>query len=534
MLLHHLLEDSAQRFPHKEALVCDDHRLEYAALDDLSNRIANALIALGLERGGRVVLYLEQGVAVAGAVFAISKAGGVFVIVDPRVKAAKLAYVVGDSQAKVVITDSRRALDLRQRCPQVERILVTDQAVLATGNADTRFHDFWQVVAACSSVRPQPRTVDLDLCSLIYTSGSSGTPKGVMLTHLNMISAVNSIAGYLELRCDDRILNLSPLSFDYGLYNILLACRVAATVILAGPFFSPQQIIHPIKNERVTGLPLVPTMIAMLLRVRNLERYDFSTVRYITSTGQALLPRHSLRLAALFPTARIYSMYGLTECKRVSYLPPNELLRRPASVGKSMPNTEAYIVDESGRRIDTPGRIGELVIRGANVMEGYWNQPKETARVIRGVGSGDRRLYSGDLFTQDAQGYLYFIGRKDDLIKSGGERVSPKEVEMVVSELDEIVEAVVIGIDDEILGQALKLIVVLETGAVLTEQEILRHCAERLEPSHLPRMVEIRDRLPRTHSGKLDRRTLSLANASLASEIATREPGGAEQRRDVR
>ncbi len=330
-----------------------------------------------------------------------------------------------------------------------------------------------------------------------------------MLTHLNMVSAANSIIEYLENTSDDIIINCLPLSFDYGLYQVLMAFKFGGRVVLEKSFTYPYKIIELIKKERVTGFPLVPTISAILLQLKNLNKHDFSSLRYITNTAQALPPKHIFRLRGLFPHVKIYSMYGLTECKRVSYLSPEELLRRPTSVGKAMPNTEVYIVNQNGEKITQPGQIGELVVRGANIMKGYWNLPEETdERLKPGVYPNEVVLYTGDLFKMDEDGYLYFISRKDDIIKTAGERVSPKEVENALYEIEDIVEAAVIGVDDEILGQAVKAVVVLKKGSKLTEKDIILHCSKHLENFMVPKYVEIRNELPKTTTGKIRKKDL--------------------------
>jgi len=268
--------------------------------------------------------------------------------------------------------------------------------------------------------------------------------------------------------------------------------------------------VQLIERERVTGFPIVPAMVALILQLKDLDKHDFSSVRYITNTGQALPPAHIAELRQYFRSARVYSMYGLTECKRVSYLSPEELDRRPLSVGKAIPDTEVWIVDEAGNRILEPERVGELVIRGAHVMKGYWNKPEETAAVLRpGVYPDEKVLMSRDFFRMDGEGFLYFVSRKDDMIKSGGERISPREIEDVLYEIEGVSEAAVIGVPDDILGSAVKAFVVLREGAGLTPQDILRICTERLERARVPKHVEIRASLPKSSSGKIRKKDLS-------------------------
>jgi long-chain acyl-CoA synthetase len=330
-----------------------------------------------------------------------------------------------------------------------------------------------------------------------------------MLTHLNIVAAATSITTFLQNTSDDVIVNVLPLSFDYGLYQVLMGFKIGGTVVLERSFAYPHATLEKIVSEGVTGLPIVPTMSAILLQM-DLTQYDLSRVRYLTSTAAALPPSHILALHARFPHVKIYSMYGLTECKRVSYLPPDEIESRTASVGKGMPNEEVYLVDEAGTRIACG--VGELVVRGSNVMKGYWELPAETAQVLRpGPLPGERVLHTGDVFRMDEEGYLYFLARKDDMIKSRGEKVSPREVENVLYELPAIAEAVVLGIDDEILGQAIKAVVTLKEGTTLTRQDVQRHCAHRLESFMVPKVVEFRPSLPKTASGKIDRKMLQPA-----------------------
>jgi long-chain acyl-CoA synthetase len=351
------------------------------------------------------------------------------------------------------------------------------------------------------SVIARRSTIDLDLAALIYTSGSTGVPKGVMLSHANILSAAASITTYLDNTESDIILDVLPLSFDYGLYQVLMAFKIGGTIVLERGFTYPHAVLETLAREHVTGFPIVPTMLAMLLQ-HDLTRYDCSTLRYITSTGAALPPRHLLELRRLMPRVRIYSMYGLTECKRVSYLPPEQLETRPDSIGRGMPNEEVFLVDDSGRRI--PSGIGELVVRGSNVMIGYWERPDETDAVLRLEPSGgDRVLYTGDVFRMDEDGFLYFVGRKDDIIKTTGQKVSPKEVENVLCALDGIGEAAVFGTPHDILGEAVTAVVTLRPGAGLNETDVLRHCAMHLEDFMVPRTVTFVSALPKNDNGKI-------------------------------
>jgi acyl-CoA synthetase (AMP-forming)/AMP-acid ligase II len=354
-----------------------------------------------------------------------------------------------------------------------------------------------------------PGTIDIDLAAIIYTSGSTGEPKGVMLTHLNMVSAATSVSTYLGLVAEDRILCALPLAFDYGLYQLLMTVQVGACVVLEKSFAFPIKALEVMARERVTVFPGVPTLFSLLMRVRALEQFDLSALRLITNTAAALSERQIRELRALFPQATLYSMYGLTECKRVTYLPPDQLNVRPTSVGRGMPNEEVWLVDEEGRRLPN-GNTGELVIRGSHVMRGYWEKPAATAERLRpGPYPGELVLHSGDLFRTDTEGYLYFVARKDDIIKSRGEKVSPREVENALHGLDGVLEAAVIGVPDTVLGEAIKAFLVLRDGYTYTERDVIRHCLGHLENFMAPKYVEFVAELPHTDTGKVRKRGLA-------------------------
>ena len=526
MLVNEFLEHSADRFPDKAALICEDERFTFSEIENSANSLSCALIEGGLQRQDRAGVFVEPSVESVVSIFGILKAGGVFFVINPQVKARKLEYILNDNGARVLITDMAHLKEVEAvlpRCRGLKTIIITDYDCVDKDAVEYDGLDvvsYREILKRCPSKRPEVSCNDIALASLIYTSGSTGVPKGVMCTHLNMVSAANSIIEYLENRPEDIILNVLPLSFDYGLYQVLMSFKFGGTVVLEKSFIYPYRIIDLIIKERVTGFPIVPAIAAILFRMMNLEKYDFSSLRYITNTAQALPVKYIKQMQKIFRGVKIYSMYGLTECKRVSYLPPEELGKRPTSVGKAMPNCEVYIVGDDGEKITAAGEVGELVVRGPNVMKGYWNLADETERVFRLVrverervlnsvaDERERVLYTGDLFKMDEEGFLYFVARRDDLIKIGGERVSPKEIENVLCEMYGIAEAAVVGIEDEILGQAVKAFVVLREGVDLGEDDIVRYCSGNMENYMVPKRVEIRDALPKTSHGKIDKRKL--------------------------
>ena len=566
-LVQHFLENSAGRLPDKVALICGDARLTYGEIDERASRVAWFLKERGIQRQDRVAILLDNSVESVVSLFGILKADAIFIMLSPTMKATKLSYILNDCQVKALITH-RNKLDVVSTAsasvPSLNLVVFAgDKSKMA--NVTCPNPVFWDEVESLSSphasrlapyssesresqvasregvglanssnasdsmnsehvtCNSQPATrnpklvtrnsvssfnIDLDLATIIYTSGSTGKPKGVMLTHLNMVSAATSIISYLGNREEDVIMNTLPLSFDYGLYQVLMAFKFGGTVVLERSFTYPYQVIQKMIQEKVTGFPGVPTVFALLLGLKDLDRFDVSNLRYITNTAAALPTAHIERLRKVFPHVCIYSMYGLTECKRVSYLPPEEIDRRPASVGRGMPNEEVWIVDEQGNRVG-PSIVGELVVRGSNVMRGYWGLPEETDRVLRrGRDSEGVLLYTGDLFRMDEDGYLYFLGRKDDMIKSRGERISPKEIEQCLCGLNGVAEAAVIGVPDEILGQAIKAIISVRDGYSLKEQDILKHCKENLEDFMVPKFVQFAASLPKSGNGKIDKLSL--------------------------
>lgn len=509
MLVQDFLHRSAKQFPDKTALIFQNRRLSYRTIDQLANQMAHALIDMGIQRGDRIVVYLPNSIGAVVSIWGILKAGAVFLVVNRSTKPDKLAFILNDCTARACITDDNAAhslSEMRESIPSLSVIISSQQTKLRGRSIFVT--DFSTIYKTYSITQPNNSCIDMDLAALIYTSGSTGRPKGVMLTHLNIISAATSITQYLENESSDIIINVLPLSFDYGLYQVLMTFQIGGTLVLEQSFTFPMLILKKIIEERVTGFPIVPTMAAMLLQIKTLGDFDFRHVRYISNTAAHLPSEHIRQLRQYFPETSIYCMYGLTECKRVSYLPPGMLEVKPGSVGKGMPNEEVFLVDENGKRLGL-GSTGELVVRGSNVMKGYWNLPEETDRVLRpGPYPWEKVLYTGDIFRTDEDGYLYFVSRKDDIIKSRGEKVSPKEIENVIYQLQGVTEAAVIGVPDPVLGEAIKLFVVAGNSVHLSEQDIRQFCASHLEDYMQPKYIEFRESLPKTSSGKIRKKGL--------------------------
>lgn len=529
-LLHDALLVSAERAPDDVAVAGPEGRIRYGALLERTLELAGALQSRGLARGDRVAILLDNGVPAIVAVYATLIAGGAFVIVHPHTRAEKLRFLLHDCGASALITDASgatRASSLRSRLPALKTVIAVDDGVAPNGHAVAAGQPVppdaiaWRDLEADAAPPRLVGTIPLDLAALIYTSGSTGRPKGVMLSHQAMTFTQGSLVEYLRLDQDDRVLNVLPLAFDYGLYQAFMAVRLGARLVLERSFGFPAQVVRRMQEERVTVLPGVPTVFAALLSLHRRAPYELPDVRRITNTAAHLPDAHVSRLHELCPDALIYRMYGLTECKRVSYLEPELALEKPASVGKAIPGTEAFILDERGRRAE-PGVPGILYVRGPHVMMGYWNRPDETDRMlVPGPWPGERMLCTHDLFATDEDGYLYFVGRTDDIIKSGGEKISPLEVENALHAVPGVREAAVVGVADPVLGQAVRAYVVVDEGSDLSDQAVKQGVSSLLEPMLVPRDVQIVADLPRTGSGKVRKRDLRDLEPARVSGEAT-------------
>lgn len=511
MRVEQFLRESAQRFPDKVGLKAGGRDLTYAEMDALSDRLAGYLRAHGVARGDRVVLFMDNAWETVISLFGVLKAGGVFSIVNPTTKANKLAFILGNCEPTAVITQARIGAVMAEAMVDAPSV----NLAIVAGGKSAALPDAVSFDTATAEDRPLPFAgINIDLAMLVYTSGSTGFPKGVMMTHQNVEAAATSITTYLENTSDDIILCVLPISFDYGLYQVLMAVKVGARLILEKSFAFPQAILNKVLAEKVTGFPLVPTMASLILQMKDLAPGMFPDLRYISNTAAALPPAHIQALRDVFAGTTLYSMYGLTECKRCTYLPPKELDNRIGSVGIPIPGTEAFVVGEDGQEVKL-GETGELVIRGPHVMKGYWRNEEATNRALRaGPHPWEKVLYTGDLFRRDDEGFLYFVGRKDDIIKTKGEKVSPKEVENVLYAMPGVKEAAVIGVPDPILGSALKAFISLAPGVTFTDREVIRHCAQNLEDFMVPKFVVFRDALPKTDTGKVSRREVAEMEAA--------------------
>ncbi len=501
MLVQNFLEASALHHPQKTCIKSGGQALSYFELDTRANQLANCLIEKGLKKGDRVAIFLPNCIDAVVAIFAALKADAIFFVINSSVKQRKLQYLLEDSQAKVLLAqknDLETVLPLLDHVPTLEWVIVNEQSGHLT---HPKLLAYTPGTMAYSGEKPATRNTEKEIACLVYTSGSTGEPKGIICSHGNVCFAVKSITQYLENTEDDIVINFLPLSFDYGLYQVLMVFSFGGTLILEKNFTFIFEILKTIEKEKVTGFPGVPTVYSRIKDL-DLSGHDLQSLRYMTNTAAAMPPSHIQQIRQKFPWVRLYSMYGLSETKRTLYLPPEQLDCRPGSVGIAIPGTKVWVEDESGNRLG-PHQIGELVVQGPHVMQGYWNDAELTRkRFTDGNTPGERICHTGDLFRMDDEGYMYFIGRMDDIIKTKGEKVAPKEVENIIYEVDGVIDVAVIGVPDPILGQAIKAIIVTN-GSDLTTKEVLDHCRKNLESHMVPKMVEFRDSLPKSPSGKI-------------------------------
>jgi acyl-CoA ligase (AMP-forming) (exosortase A-associated) len=496
VLLHDLLLTGAGHDDRRSAIVRGEESITYGVFKQCVERMARRLVAGGAQRGDRVAIFLRKSFEECIAIFAASRADLVFVPVNPSLRPAQVRHIVEDCSASVLITSA----DMLGLLGDALEGLSTLRAIL-------RFDTEAEPPPA-----PLARAIGEDLAAILYTSGSTGLPKGVMISHRNLLAGIRIVRSYLNIGPDDRILSLLPFSFDYGLNQLLTVVEQRAELVLCD-FKMGDEIVRALSRHEITGLAGVPTIWALLTRAApSLARTPLPHLRYITNSGGAVPTSTVKQLRTLLPDTKIYLMYGLTEAFRSTYLPPEEIDRRPNSIGKAIPECEVFPVTEDGRRA-APGEPGILVHRGPTVSLGYWNRPEDTARVLRrnplrsaGLG-GDIVCWSGDRVVEDEDGYLYFMAREDAMIKSSGYRISPTEVEEVLMASKMFRQVAVIGLPDEWVGQRVYAVAVADLGPVDTAM-VLRSAAEVLPPYMVPRSIELVSELPVNPNGKVDYKRL--------------------------
>ena len=519
VLLPDLITHSATRSPDSIALSYGKQSMCYADLQQTIDGFVGGLLGLGLQRGERIAIYLEKRFETVVASFGAPAAGGVFVPLNPLLKPDQVAYILRDCNVKALITSNERLpllAPVLEACPDLRHIVLTNVDALPTAPYPAtllRWDDLLK-----SGTRAGHRVIDTDMAAILYTSGSTGKPKGVVLSHRNMVAGAKSVASYLENTADDTLLAALPLSFDAGFSQLTTAFHVGARVVLLN-YLMPRDVLKALEREQVTGLTAVPPLYIQLAQLEWPTRIT-EHLRYFANTG-GRMPRETLdALRTRLPKTRPFLMYGLTEAFRSTYLPPSEVDRRPDSIGKAIPNAEILVLREDGSPC-APNEPGELVHRGALVGLGYWNDHEKTAERYKplpantpgrepGLVIPELAVFSGDTVRKDEEGFLYFIGRRDEMMKTSGYRVSPTEVEEVLYGTKLVGECVAFGVDHATLGQAIQVIATPPEGGNLDTEALLAECRKQMPAYMVPATIDVRQGpLPRNPNGKIDRKTLS-------------------------
>jgi acyl-CoA ligase (AMP-forming) (exosortase A-associated) len=496
-LLHCPLERSAARLPNKEALKHGEQSLSYAAFLARARAAAAALARVpGTDRGDRVGIFMGKSLSQAVWLYAASMADRAFVLLADQLKDNQVEHILKDCGVKVLVYGERCAQAAARAAGLLGITLLAEDA------------------AADPATLAPSRAITDDIATIIYTSGSTGLPKGIVITHRNLLDGVDAVSEYLGIGEGDRLMGLLPFNFDYGLNQLSSAVGAGASLVLH-QFFVPGPMLKLIAEERITGLAAIPTVWAAAFnpKLANMDKLkaelDFSSLRYITNSGGKIPVPIVGRIRESFPKARLFLMYGLTEAFRSSYLDPAELDRRPDSMGKAIPGVQLEVVRDDGT-LCAPGETGELIHRGALIARGYWNNPEKTAEVYRPNPLLppencflETVVYSGDLVRKDEEGFLYYVGRKDNMIKISGYRVSPTEVEELLASSGLVAESVAFGVPDDELGYRIRAAVVYKGEE--NAQALLEHC-KKAAPSYLvPRDLISVKAFPKTASGKIDR-----------------------------
>jgi acyl-CoA ligase (AMP-forming) (exosortase A-associated) len=520
-LLHHLLFNSLQQASDNIALVHKKNVWRYGQLAELVRQQATALLSNQLKPQQRVAVFLPKQLETVSSLLAISLAGGVFVPINPVLKAAQVSYILNDCNVSLLITSNSRLQALLPElanCPDLHTIILVENQPLTVDIPQTvlGWDEFLQ---QATNQLPMPNIIDTDMAAILYTSGSTGKPKGVVLSHRNLVTGAKSVSEYLQLNEQDRLLAVLPFSFDYGLNQLLSALLNKACCVLL-EYLLPRDVLIALEKEKITGLACVPSLWTQLAKLEWSATIN-EHLRYLTNSGGKMPKSVLTAIRQRVPNGQFFLMYGLTEAFRSTYLPPAQLDKRPDSIGKAIPNADILVVREDGS-LCAAHEAGELVHRGSLVAMGYWNDPAKTAErfnpapnQLTGLPFTEIAVWSGDTVIMDEEGYLYFVGRKDDMIKTSGYRVSPTEIEEVIYSSGLVKEAAAIGIAHDSLGQAVLLVISVPQPDNYDETLLISHCKTYLPNFMIPTKIIVLARLPKNPNGKIDRNILAQQFATL-------------------
>lgn len=509
-LLGEALEFSYKKHPTKTAAIFGGKEFSYADLKENAENLALHLASIGIKKGDRIAIFMNNSWQCIVSIYGITLAGGVFLVVNPQTKSNKLQYILEDCSAKVIISETFLVPEFSAALKSSKEIIevILSGTKPANTNIEFEFKGFDQIIRTKELNSSLPNIIPNDLAALIYTSGSTGFPKGVMMTHQSMVFTSWSLIEYLRLTEDERIMLVLPLAFDYGLYQLLMAITIGGTLIIEHSFNFPPTIFRQIEQLKPTVFPGVPSIYSVMIATYKKTGLTFNLIKKITNTAANLPDEFVSDLKKIFPNALIFKMYGLTECKRVCYLEPELIDLKPNSVGKPIPGTEVFLLSPEGKPVP-PGESGILYVRGPHVMAGYWNNEELSKEMLKpGSIPGERTLCAHDLFKMDEDGFLYFQGRNDDIIKTRGEKVSPVEVENTIHKINGIREAAVLGMPDVALGESIVAFITTHDQVQMSEKDIQLECKAQLEPFMIPQKVIFIPEMPKSSNGKIDKSEL--------------------------
>lgn len=510
-LLGEALSRSSKKFPNKTAIISKGQEYSYGTLHECAVQLSKYLLASGVEKGDRVAIYMENSWESIISIYAATLSGAVFLVINPQTKSDKLNYIINDSEAKVLVTagaHKNELLKALENTPALKQLIVYGDLGQMQIPSSLYVSNLEEILHAETLQTKVNLVIPNDLAALIYTSGSTGFPKGVMMTHQSMVFTSWSLIEYLRLSETDRIMLLLPLAFDYGLYQLIMAVTVGGTLIVEQSFVFTSSIYNNIEKYKPTVFPGVPTIYAMMIASNKDNGKTFPDIEKITNTAAALPAEFIPDLQKIFPNALIFKMYGLTECKRVCYLEPELIDVKPSSVGKAIPGTEVFLLSIHDEPV-LSGEPGILHIRGPHVMVGYWKKENLSQEMLKPWKLPEEKiLCSNDWFTMDKDGFLYFLGRNDDIIKTRGEKVSPVEIENVIYRIEGIREVAALGIPDVIMGESIVVYVTTHKSSNLSEKEIQIACKNQLEQFMVPQKVIFLEEMPKSTNGKIDKKEL--------------------------
>lgn len=504
-LFHQVIANNASIYPTKPAIVLDGLTTTYQQLQQRADDIAALLPTLGVAPGDRVAFYAPISVDLIAAYLGVLQAGAITAATHHTLSRAKLIHQLKHSGARVLLTDCTEDLPGLMEAAGLDLVLLTVAAPLASSPVIVLDEVITAQRQQKNRTAPLPAEDPERATSIFYTSGSTFNPKGVLVNHRIMLAASSRVTAYLQNTPDDRILSYSTLASDYGVYNVMMPLFAGATsVIESRPASSAEDVLAVVEREAVTAMHVFPPVFFLLANTDPAWQARIPGLRYISSSGQALHTRHIQQIRQALPQVRIFSNYGLTECKRVSYLSPEEIDQRPTSVGKPLPGVSLYLLDEQGQAIDQPGEVGELLVTSDYLMLEYWDMPEANAKAFVHDAFGHSRLYrTGDLFKRDAEGYLYYVARKDDVFARNIWNVNPREIEQCLASHPAVAEVLVVPVADESAGHVPKACIVLAPSHEQTsEQALLDYCKSRLDWHMVPAHCVFLEALPKTDSGK--------------------------------